>query len=39
MLTSVNMNLVLGVVDALDTSLALAVPERARSLGHVIVTP
>lgn len=36
---SVNMNLVLGVADTLDAALALAVPKRARSCGHVTVAP
>lgn len=34
---SVNMNFVFGVAEALDTALALAVPERARSCGQVTV--
>ncbi len=33
------MNLVFGVDDALDTVLAVVVPERARSCGHVTVAP
>lgn len=33
------MNFILGVADTLGTALALAVPERARSRGHVTVAP
>jgi hypothetical protein len=33
------MNLVIGVVGTLDAALALAVPKRARSCGHVTVAP
>jgi hypothetical protein len=36
---SVSMNFVLGVAVTLDAALALAVPERARSCGHVTVAP
>jgi hypothetical protein len=36
---SVNMNFVFGVVDTLDIVLALELPERARSCGHVTVAP
>jgi hypothetical protein len=33
------MNFVFGVAEALDTALALALPERARSCGQVTVAP
>jgi hypothetical protein len=39
MLRSVNMNFVFGVAETLETALALAVPERARSCGQVTVAP
>ncbi|SRR6266404_2344822 len=38
-LRSINMNFIFGVDDALDAVLAVAVPERARSCGHVTVAP
>jgi hypothetical protein len=39
MLRSINMNFVFGVDDTLDTVLAVAVPDRPRSCGHVTVAP
>ena len=39
MLRSINMNFVFGVDVVLDTVLAVAVPDRARSCGQVTVAP